>query len=489
MLHPVRSLGAVGALVSVAQATQYYIDCSASSSGSGTLASPWNSAAQANTPTFRPGDIIALKAGTQCNGVLSPKGAGTAEAVIQITKYSPDASVHANPVINGNGAAAAVTLTNQDYWRISNLSVTNPASSLARRQGIHVTATDGTTHTGITIDGNTVHHVAGQTDKATHADDFSLSAGILVNVGGAAGSRLDDVLVRGNTVSDCGGGGIKVRAGTSITSRGSRTRITQNTVRACGGDGIIASFSDTPLIDYNTAADLGTGAYPWTGGNFAGIWVLGDHDPTIRRNVVYGSIMSDFDSEAFDCDWGNTGTCTVEYNFSRDNAGGAFLNCDGCGESGGANQVLRYNIFQNDCRIYSNGDKPALSFYQNAWYCDNKSFDLTLPPNTQFINNIIVGNGKSSLPNRAGLDWKWNVFHNVAPPTSNGIQGDPGFVNPGTGGQTLESAAGYRLKSTSPALHNGQVISNNGGVDFFGNPVSQTSKPNRGAYQGPGVSG
>ncbi|OAA69344.1 Ig domain protein group 2 domain protein [Akanthomyces lecanii RCEF 1005] len=485
MVHSAWFYGAVGTLITTAQATQYYVDCSASSSGSGTLQSPWNTLAQVNAPTFQPGDTIALKAGTQCNGVLSPKGVGTAAAVIRITKYTQGASASTNPVINGTGAAAAVTLTNQDHWRISNLTVTNPAGQLAARQGIHVTASDGKTHTGIIIDGNTVHHVAGQTNKATHATDFTLSCGILVDVG-QAGSRYDNVLVSGNDVSDCGGGGIKVRVG-AMDNLGYQARVTQNAIRACGGDGIIISYSDTPLIDYNTAADLGTGAYPWTGGNFAGMWVLGDHNPTIRHNVVTGSIMSAIDSEAFDCDWGNTGNCTVEYNFSRDNAGGAFLNCDGCGTSGGADQIVRYNIFQNDCRFYSNGDKPTLYFYQNVLYCDEANFNMTLPPNTQFINNIIVGNGKSSLPSRSGISWAWNVFQNVKPPTNNGIQGDPMFVNPGSGEDTLASAAGYRLKKSSPALVNGQVILGNGGIDFYGNPVSQTSKPNRGAYNGPGV--
>ncbi|ATY62338.1 Ig domain group 2 domain [Cordyceps militaris] len=483
MLHALRLLSATGALLSSAQATQYYVDCSAASAGAGTLASPWNSLAQANTPVFAPGDVLALKSGTQCDGVLSPQGVGTAGAPILITRYAAGA----RPVINAHGAAAAaVTLTNQDHWTIANLSVTNPSSSLAARQGIHVTASDGQTHTGITIDGNEVHHVAGQTNKATHSADFVLSAGILVDVGSAPGSRYDGVLVRGNTVSDCGGGGIKVRVGT-LANRGAQARVTRNTIRACGGDGVIVSFSDTPLIDYNTAADLGTGAYPWTGGNFAGMWVLGDHNPTLRHNVVTGSIMSAFDSEAFDCDWGNTGTCTVEYNFSRDNAGGAFLNCDGCGTSGGANQVVRYNVFQNDCRIYSNGNKPTLYFYQNVMYCDRAAFDLTLPPNTQMMNNIFVGNGQSSLPARSGISWMWNVFHNVSRPTNNGIQGDPIFVNPGSGEDSLESAAGYRLQASSPALLNGQVIANNGGVDFFGNPVSQSTKPNRGAYNGPGI--
>jgi hypothetical protein len=449
------------------------------------LDKPWNSIAQVNKPTFQPGDIISLKAGTTCYGTLSPKGVGTSNAIIQLTKYTQGTVTTDNPVINGTGASAAVTLTNQDYWRISNLTVTNPAPELAARQGIHVTASDGKTHTGITIDSNTVHHVAGQTNKATHSRDFVLSCGILVDTSNT-GSRYDNVLVSGNDVSDCGGGGIKVRVG-AMDNLGYRAHVTKNNIRACGGDGIIISYSQEPLIDYNIAADLGTGAYPYSGGNFAGMWVLGDFNPVIRHNVVYGSIMSAIDSQAFDCDWGNTGNCTVEYNFSRDNAGGAFLNCDGCGTSGGADQIVRYNIFQNDCRFYSNGDKPTLYFYHNVLYCDKANFNMTLNKNTKFINNIIVGNGETQLPTRSGIDWKWNVFHNVEPPTNNGIHGDPEFVNPGSGSNTLMSADGYRLKKSSPALKNGQIILDNGGIDFYGNPVSKTMKPNRGAYNGPGV--
>ncbi|KAG8410975.1 hypothetical protein J3459_016797 [Metarhizium acridum] len=469
-----------------AQAKQYYVDCSRPSAGDGSQHKPWNSLQQVNSPTFAPGDVIAFKAGTACTGTLSPKGVGTADSVISITKYgSGGVGDNLDPIINGTGATAAVTLTNQDHWRISNLTVTNPAASLAARQGIHVTASDGKTHTGITIDYNTVHHVAGQTNKRTHSADFILSCGILVDTSNT-GSRYDNVLVKNNDVSDCGGGGIKVRVG-AMDNLGHRAHVTQNKIHACGGDGIIISYSDTPLIDHNVASDLGTGAYPWTGGNFAGMWVLGDHNPTISHNVVYGSIMSDIDSEAFDCDWGNTGNCTVEYNYSRDNAGGAFLNCDGCGTSGGADQIVRYNIFENDCRMYSNGNRPTLYFYQNVMYCADKKFEIAVPPNAQFTNNIFVGNGESSLPARSGISWNWNVFYQVQRPTPNGIQGDPGFVDPGKGGNDLGSVGGYKLVKSSPALNNGAIIPGNGGIDFFGNPVSSTQKPNRGAYNGPGL--
>lgn len=465
-------------------ATTFYADCSHACPGSGTISDPWCSIAEVNKLTFKPGDTLALKSGTTCEGTLSPKGVGTSTSVISITKYNSGGST-ANPIINGTGAAAAVTLTNQDYWRISNLTVTNPASSLAARQGIHVTATDGKTHTGITIDSNTVHHVAGQTNKATHSADFVLSCGILVDTANK-GSRYDNVLVQNNKVSDCGGGGIKVRVG-AMDNQGEKAHVTKNTIQQCGGDGIIISYSNEPLIDYNIASDLGKGAYPYTGGNFAGMWVLGDHNPTISHNVVYGSIMSVADSQAFDCDWGNTGNCTVEYNFSRDNAGGAFLDCDGCGTSGGADQIVRYNIFQNDCRINSNGNKPTLYFYQNVMYCPDKAFDWVLPTNAVFTNNIFVGNGNSSLPNKSGIKWNWNVFQDVDRPTSNGIAGDPEFVQPGKGAESLESASGYKLKSSSPALHNGAVIAGSGGKDYFGNAVSASQKPNRGAYEGPGI--
>lgn len=472
---------ALAAFSAQACASQYYIDCSQTEAGDGSLEAPWNSLSLASAQTFAPGDVLALKAGTTCTGTLSPQGVGTASQVITITVYGSGD----NPIINAAGATAGITLTNQDYWLISSLTVTNPASSLAARQGIHVTASDGKTHTGITIDSNTVHHVAGQTNKATHSADFVLSCGILVDTSNT-GSRYDNVLVQNNNVNNCGGGGIKVRVG-AMNNLGAQAHVTKNNISACGGDGIIISYSDTPLIDYNVASDLGTGAYPWTGGNFAGMWVLGDHNPTIAHNVVYGNIMSQIDSEAFDCDWGNTGNCTVEYNYSRDNAGGAFLNCDGCGTSGGAAQIVRYNVFENDCRMYSNGNTPTMYFYQNVMYCNDKNFDIAVPPNTHFTNNIFVGNGNSTLPTRSGISWEWNVFYGVQRPTNNGIQADPAFVNPGQGGNDLAAASGYKLKTSSPALKNGAIIAGNGGVDFFGNPVSSYQKPNRGAYEGPGL--
>jgi hypothetical protein len=49
-----------------------------------------------------------------------------------------------------------------------------------------------------------------------------------------------------------------------------------------------------------------------------------------------------------------------------------------------------------------------------------------------------------------------------------------------------DSAGGCRLRADSPALGNGGVVADDGGRDYWGNPVPATAKPHRGAYHGPG---
>jgi hypothetical protein len=478
------SVVALPAVPASAAGTTSYVDCSASQAGTGSQSSPFNSIGQANAKTYGPGDTLAFAAGTTCTGTLAPAGSGTAAAPITVTSYGTGTP----PTIDGNGAADALRLTDQDHWTIRNLKVTNPAGSLARRTGVRISATDGRSHRGFDIGNLVIDRVAGQTNKSgSTTEDYVQSAGIVTGATGA-GSTLDDVHVHHNQVSNTGGGGLKIRVG-SMATKGSGVLIEHNTVRDVGGDAIIGSYADAPLIQYNVASGTGNGVYPFSGGNFAGIWVLGDHNPTIQKNAVHGiTKMSVADSQAFDCDWGNTGYCTIQYNFSRDNIGGFFLDCDGCGTVGGAKEIIRYNISENDCRMSSGGSgRSALHMYNNVMYCTDKKFDITLPDESVLENNIWVGTSDSRLPTGTGISWKWNVFQGVPRPTANGIAGDPGFVNPGTGGDTIHSVDGYKLKASSPALGNGAVVTDNGGRDYWANPVSATTKPHRGAYNGPGL--
>lgn len=467
-----------------AAGTTTYVDCSRSTAGSGSRSSPFNSLSQANAKAYAPGDTLALASGSTCAGALSPKGSGTASDPITLTSYGTGAL----PVINSNGTPDAVSLTNQDHWKISNLKITNPAASLARRTGLRISATDGKAHTGFDIGNLVIDRVAGQTNKTGSVTEDYVQSGGIVTGATDANSTLNDVHVHHNTVSNTGGGGLKIRNG-SMATKGTDILVEHNTIKDVGGDGIIVSFADSPMIQYNNASGVGNGVYPFSGGNFAGIWVLGDHNPTIQKNAVYGiTKMSVADSQAFDCDWGNTGYCTIQYNYSRDNIGGFFLDCDGCGTLGGAKQIIRYNISENDCRMSSDSaGRSALHMYNNVMYCTDKKFNITLPDESVVENNIFVGTPDSRLPTTSGINWLWNVFQGVPKPTSNGIAGDPKFVAPGTGGNTIYSVDGYKLKSMSPAIGNGAVMKHNGGRDYWANAVSSTTKPNRGAYNGPGL--
>ncbi|MFE0652052.1 right-handed parallel beta-helix repeat-containing protein [Streptomyces sp. NPDC059534] len=466
-----------------AEGATTYVDCSRPTAGDGSQTAPFNSIGQANGRTYAPGDTLAFASGTTCTGSLAPQGSGTAAAPITLTGYGTGAL----PVIDGGGAASAVTLTNQDHWRIGDLQLTNPAASIARRTGLRISATDGTAHRGYDIGGLVIDRVAGQTSKnSPTTEDFVQSAGIVTGATGT-NSTLNDVHIHDNRISNTGGGGLKIRVG-AMAVKGTGVLIENNVVKDVGGDGIIVSYADAPMIQYNNASGVGNGVYPFSGGNFAGIWVLGDHNPTIQKNAVYGiTRMSVADSQAFDCDWGNTGTCTIQYNFSRDNIGGFFLDCDGCGTIGAAKQVIRYNISENDCRMSSaSAGRSALHMYNNVFYCTDRKLSITLPDESVVENNIWVGTTDSRLPT-TGVSWLWNVFQGVPRPTANGIVGDPQFVAPGTGGDTIHSVDGYKLRSTSPALNNASVISGNGGRDYWANPVSATAKPHRGAYNGPGL--
>lgn len=462
--------------------SDFYLDCSSTAASNGTESDPFNSLAQVNGVVLHAGDTLNIKAGTTCTGTLSPQGSGTQSLPIILTSYGHGPL----PIINGSGAAEAVRLINQDYWDISNIAVINPAPVIGWRRGIAATADDGTVHRGLYIHDVMVYNVAGETNKATQSNAFIASAGILVN-GTENTSRYDDVRIYGNTVHDCGGGGIKVRVG-QMDNRGQGAHIWENNISYAGGDGIVLSYGAAPLIENNICGFLGHGKYPYTGGNFAGIWVLGCQDAVMRLNVVHNTLMSDVDSEAFDCDWGNEGTCTVEYNYSHDNAGGIFLNCDGCGTPGGATQIVRYNIFQNDCRMYSNGDDVQLNFYNNVIYCPDKEFKIAVPPHTNMSNNIWVGTANSTLPSGDSIEWHSNLFQTVVMPVDTaGDTGNPKFVNPGTGQDSLNSTNGYLLRSGSPALRQGNVIADNGGRDFWNNKVSSVVRPNIGAYNGRGV--
>ncbi len=142
--------------------------------------------------------------------------------------------------------------------------------------------------------------MAGQTNKTgSVTEDYVQSGGSIVTGATGTNSTLNDVHVHHNTVSNTGGGRTEDPY-RFHGHQGSGVLVEYNTVKDVGGDGVIVSYADSPpMIQYNDASGIGNGVYPpFSGGNFAGIWVLGDHNPTIQKNAVYDTTkMSAADSQ------------------------------------------------------------------------------------------------------------------------------------------------------------------------------------------------
>src|SRR5271166_3340531 len=67
--------------------TRFFVDCTQTAAGDGSLAQPWNSLAAAEAHPLSAGDLVALKRGTVCHGSFSPQGSGTEGHSIRLTAY------------------------------------------------------------------------------------------------------------------------------------------------------------------------------------------------------------------------------------------------------------------------------------------------------------------------------------------------------------------------------------------------------------------
>jgi hypothetical protein len=107
--------------------TSYYVDNLAGNDANDGLTpeTAWQSLDRINATVFEPGDRIRLNAGGTWAGQFAPQGSGMDGAPIVIDMYGTGDK----PRIDGNGVFATVSLTNQQYWEINNLEITNDASA------------------------------------------------------------------------------------------------------------------------------------------------------------------------------------------------------------------------------------------------------------------------------------------------------------------------------------------------------------------------
>lgn len=489
------SPGLIPQLAATAQAatcTTFFVSSSGGSDGNSgcSSSSPWQTLANVNSTTFAAGDQILFQDGGSWTGTLHPLGSGASGSPIVVSNYGSGSA----PIIAGAGAAEAVFLDSQQYVTIQNLEITNTTTTAAVRSGVLVQNDTSGILNGITVQNNNIHDVLGFWN--TSIGQPSNDAGIGFNLNDSFTTNgWDGVTISGNTLTNVDAAGIYVGSvgGVNHDIVTSNLVIQNNTMTNAGGNDIVCLYCNAPVVQNNVATASG---YRYSG---AGFWMAINNGGVWQNNDISDQWRNFVDGQAFDIDHDNNGV-VLQYNYTHNNPFGFMEFC--CSNSFGAtNSTVRYNISQNDGGLNTNfgtlsGVKSSgtTQIYNNTVYMgpgDNGTVTggNSSGSNLLFDNNIIDDQGTGGYSG-SGV-WSNNLFYGNHPSSEpsdpHKVTSNPMFVSPGGGGSTLASAAAYELQPGSPAIGAGAVISNNGGKDYFGNPVSSTSAPNIGAYNGSGV--
>jgi hypothetical protein len=479
----------------IARAESYYVD---SESGDDAhdgivMERAWKSLERANKHTYQPGDRLLFKAATHYSGRLEPQGSGAwlngKPMPIVIGMYGQGPM----PRIDGGGKYPdALLLRNVEFWEVMDLEITNLGEHREPwRTGVRISSDGFGRMRHIHLRNLYVHDVNGDLRKEQEG------CGIFFESRGGNQSQFDDLLIEDCHVARTDRNGICQR--TSNRTRSRNVVIRGNLLEDIGGDGIKIWGSSGALVERNIVHGGRMRCEDYA----AGIWPFDSDDTIIQFNEVSG-MKGTRDGEGFDSDY----ICRrsiFQYNYSHDNEGGFMLICSP-GNSYNEDTVIRYNISQNDglkaggtnsSRVFHFGGGASNTLvYNNTIYVGP---ELSLPiirctewdggnaRGTRFYNNIFYVDGCVTYEWGKSRDTVFanNVFYgrHIKPPAdSRAITNCPPLIKPGSGGNGLVTLSGYQFPARA-AFPSGEVVTNNGGRDFFGKPVPSDLPPGIGAAE------
>jgi len=328
-------------------ASSFYVDCSQSSAGDGSQEHPWNRIAMLSAKTFHPGDVIALRRGTACQGSLSLHGSGNAEARIRLTAWGDGSRPQ---IIAPATDIEALLLRNAEYWQIDSLDIAGGTT-----YGLLVTGDQDQVLSHITLRNLVVHDVFG---GELHNKDN----GLIVFLRGSKQQRFENVLIEDVVTAHTNQwAGIMMGAGNFYAeeSNYSRNVVIRNSVaHDVYGDGIILFRVNEGLIDSSTA--WLTGQQPTQNvGTPNAIWTWSCTDCTVRNNESFLTESPGVDGGAYDIDWATTRN-TVENNYAHDTQGY-------CIAVFGAGYVTHDAVVRNNV-CADNGLSPRMARTEGALY-------------------------------------------------------------------------------------------------------------------------
>ncbi len=491
----------------------YYVSTSGSDSNSGTSSSsPWKSIAKVNTVNLNPGDSVLFKGGDTFDGTLNVGSGdtGSSSSPVTFSSYSGQATINSG---KSNGA-----LVN---------NCTNVVFNDLKFTG---TSAGSGTQSGITFQGYTNnYYYSGDKVENCNISGYYY-AGILLE-GGYTNGGLTGVVLTNNSVYNNVNSGID-SVGSAATSLENIT-VSYNQVynnygdghSAATGNGIELGDVTNAMVEYNVAYLNGS-----TGGiGGVGIWAYEANDVTFQYNESYDNKTTkgnDGDGFDFDTDVRNS---VMQYNYAFGNDGtGAQLD-QWQNNSLFTNDIIRYNVFQDNGRKNNYGNLEVWGRVLNSYLYNNVIYttpgtsgsnsairvhNSTIPglyvDGVHFVNNIIDTSNGAALINipegeaqgAQNLTFTGNVYYtngsafkiidgnstisslaswqSIGQETWDGkkygINANPDFVSSNTAVATPEAstsslasaAAGYKLESNSPALSESLSITSMYGVSTGG---------------------
>jgi len=488
----------------------YYLSPVGSDASAGTsTAAPWKTLDKASAVALQAGDQVLLQGGATFAGMMYFDSAdkGSAAAPIKLGSYGTGQATITN------STQPAIFALNTAGLSISNLNLVGRYNAFAPSNLIGMPD-------GIAFYNNLINNVKLQYVKIDNVSVRNFNRGIAIG-GGNAAAGYKDVSITNVKAYDNLSSGVITYAATPNANQ----NVYVAKVQAWNNTGVPFAAGTTPTeISGNGIVLAGVNGgkieqcVAWKNGIYgdggAGIWTYDSTKVMIQFNESYeNKTAGGRDGDGFDFDQ-NVSYSTMQYNFSHDNDGAGFLLATKFSNSNHTNNVVRYNVSQNDGRKNSYGGIHLWGKILNAEIYNNTVFmtaksgatpvavrihNRSIPgndlQNVHFRNNIFQTTGGVTLvevtPDQlnGGIDlkfqgnaywstggtfrimyglstfstissWRTSKSQEVVGTMKVGFQGDPQLTAPG--GATaiyntdfLSTMTAYKLKSTSPLINTG----------------------------------
>lgn len=505
-------------------AIDYYVAAAGNDANPGTAASPWSTIGRVNGVALRAGDRVLFEGGATFGGqlTLNSGDTGTAASPIRITSYGTGRATIAAG--NGRGLFA---------WNTAGLTISN----------LNFVGSGLTTNTG---DGISAYVDLGGGVKLAHLHidrvEIRGFGGRAIAIGGGNGtSGYKDVRITRAVLHDVRHDGL-LTYGAAI---GVHEGVLVQDVQAYAipglaggsphsGNGIVLGSVSGGTIERCVAHDNGA-----AGTGSVGVWTYDSTGVVIQHNESYNNRTGGtVDGGGFDLD-NNVSGSILRYNYSHDNDGAGLLVWSGVNNTNHRDNVVAYNVSQNDGRKNGYG----------GIHVGGRVYDADIVHNTVFLsppatgtpaaivvastgsgvhvrNNIFQTSGGAQLvrapSNGTDLRFEGNTYWSgtgtfrlkwgtttytslsawLAAATTQervggqvvGLQVDPKLTAAGAGPvigtpSQLPNLSAYRLLSTSPLRDKGVDLfalgADPGPRDFYGAGIPQGPRLDVGAHEVP----